>query len=83
MYTGFRSKADVVKFAILNCTDTKAGKIDFEQAQEIINFIYKNVQLPEVTKAPLEDNLEPLINSLSEVIKKISANEPSYVVGAL
>lgn len=87
VYTGFRSKADAVKFAILNFIDLKTEKIDYAKAQELLDFINKNVNLPEITKSPMEEQLTPLVETLNEKIKELgNKKEPDlsgvYAIGA-
>lgn len=47
-YYGFASKSDVVKFALLASAKVNDGvsEIDYSKAQEIIDFVSKNVELP-------------------------------------
>lgn len=47
-YNGFTSKSDVVKFALLASAKVNDGvsEIDYSKAQEIIDFVSKNVELP-------------------------------------
>ena len=71
IYTGFRSKADAVKFAIMNFVDLKKDEVDYKKAQELLDFINKNVNLPEITKSPMEEQLTPLIETLNEKIKEL------------
>lgn len=68
----FQSKADALHYAIeftatLACDGGR--KADYEAAQELYNFICKNVQLPDVTPNPLEAFSEYLKKSLPEVAK--------------
>lgn len=71
----FRSKADALHYAI-EFTSTSAcdggRKADYEAAQELYDFICKNVQLPDVTPNPLEAFSEYLKKSLPEVSKDSS-----------
>ena len=74
----FQSKADALHYAIeftatLACDGGR--KADYEAAQELYNFICKNVQLPDVTPNPLEAFSEYLKKSLPEVSKD-SSKEP-------
>ncbi len=50
-FNGFCSKADVVKWALLASAKVNDGmtEIDFVKSQEIIDFVLKNVQLPDVS----------------------------------
>ena len=87
IYTGFRSKADAVKFAIMNFVDLKKDEVDYKKAQELLDFINKNVNLPEITKAPMEEQLTPLIETLNAKIKELgNKKEPDlsevYTIGA-
>lgn len=47
-YYGFASKSDVVKFALLASAKVNDGvtEINYSKAQEIIDFVCKNVELP-------------------------------------
>lgn len=74
----FQSKADALHYAIeftatLACDGSR--KADYEAAQELYDFICKNVQLPDVTPNPLEAFSEYLKKSLPEVTKD-SSKEP-------
>lgn len=74
----FQSKADALHYAIeftatLACDGIR--KADYEAAQELYDFICKNVQLPDVTPNPLEAFSEYLKKSLPEVSKD-SSKEP-------
>lgn len=68
----FQSKADALHYAIeftatLACDGGR--KADYEAAQELYDFICRNVQLPDVTPNPLEAFSEYLKKSLPEVAK--------------
>lgn len=74
----FQSKADALHYAIeftatLACDGGR--KAEYEAAQELYDFICKNVQLPDVTPNPLEAFSEYLKKSLPEVSKD-SSKEP-------
>lgn len=74
----FQSKADALHYAIeFTATSACNGsrKADYEAAQELYDFICKNVQLPDVTPNPLEAFSEYLKKSLPEV-NKDSSKEP-------
>ena len=74
----FQSKADALHYAIeFTATSAYNGgrKADYEAAQELYDFICKNVQLPDVTPNPLEAFSEYLKKSLPEVSKD-SSKEP-------
>lgn len=74
----FQSKADALHYAIeFTATSACNGsrKADYEAAQELYDFICKNVQLPDVTPNPLEAFSEYLKKSLPEV-NKYSSKEP-------
>ena len=51
-YYGFASKSDVVKFALLSSSKVADGvvEVDYSKAQEIIDFVCKNVELPDAPK---------------------------------
>lgn len=74
----FQSKADALHYAIeftatLACDGGR--KAEYAAAQELYDFICKNVQLPDVTPNPLEAFSEYLKKSLPEVTKD-SSKEP-------
>lgn len=74
----FQSKADALHYAIeFTATSACDGsrKADYGAAQELYDFICKNVQLPDVTPNPLEAFSEYLKKSLPEVSKD-SSKEP-------
>lgn len=74
----FQSKADALHYAIeFTATSSCDGgrKADYEAAQELYDFICRNVQLPDVTPNPLEAFSEYLKKSLPEV-NKDSPKEP-------
>ena len=56
-YYGFASKSDVVKFALLASAKVNDGvtEIDYSKAQEIIDFVCKNVELPDAPKNFTDD----------------------------
>lgn len=56
-YYGFASKSDVVKFALLTSAKVDNGvtEIDYSKAQEIIDFVCKNVELPDAPKNFTDD----------------------------
>lgn len=51
-YYGFASKSDVVKFALLSSSKVTDGvvEVDYSKAQEIFDFVCKNVELPDVPR---------------------------------
>ncbi|MBQ2703171.1 MAG: hypothetical protein IJF63_04850 [Alistipes sp.] len=66
----FQSKADALHYAIEFTATTACDggrKANYEAAQELYDFICKNVQLPEVTPNPLEAFSEYLKKNLPEV----------------
>lgn len=74
----FQSKADALHYAIeftatLACDGGR--KAEYEAAQELYDFICKNVQLPDVTPNPLEAFSEYIKKSLPEATKD-SSKEP-------
>lgn len=62
----FRSKAEAVKYALESTFRFENGQIthQFDKAQEMFDFITKNVTLPEVSE-PL-DWVTPLIENLKK-----------------
>ena len=56
-YYGFASKSDVVKFALLSSSKVTDGvvEVDYAKAQEIIDFVCKNVELPDAPKNFTDD----------------------------
>jgi hypothetical protein len=56
-YYGFTSKSDVVKFALLSSSKVTDGvvEVDYSKAQEIIDFVCKNVELPDAPKNFTDD----------------------------
>lgn len=68
----FRSKAEAVKYALEATLKFENGQIThhYDKAQEMFDFITKNVTLPEVSE-PLE-GFAPLIDAL---VKKLESKE--------
>jgi len=63
----FQSKADALHYAIefTAIIDSGGGrKPDYEAAQELYDFICRNVQLPNVTPNPLKEFVEHLKSNL-------------------
>lgn len=63
----FQSKADALHYAIeFTATLDYAGcrKADYEAAQDLYDFICRNVQLPDVTPNPLEELVQNLNGKL-------------------
>ena len=63
----FQSKADALHYAIeftatTDCSGSR--KVEYEKAQELYDFICRNVQLPDVTPNPLEELVQNLKNGL-------------------
>lgn len=63
----FQSKADALHYAIeftatLDCAGCR--KADYEAAQELYDFICRNVQLPDVTPNPFEEFMRNLKDGL-------------------
>lgn len=63
----FQSKADALHYAIeftatFACDGSR--KADYEKAQELYDFICRNVQLPGVTPNPLEELVQNLKDKL-------------------
>jgi hypothetical protein len=76
MAESFRSKADVVKFALLTSAKVDNGvtEIDYSKAQEIIDFVCKNVELPDVTKDEFA-GMSDLIGHMKNKIDTMAVNE--------
>lgn len=67
-YYGFASKSDVVKFALLSSSKVTDGvvEVDYSKAQEIIDFVCKNVELPDAPR----DFTDSLIKACEKNIAK-------------
>lgn len=67
---GFVSKADALKFSIQFTSMMVDGNIvlRYDKAQELFEFICKNVNLPDVKKEPYED----LVALIQEKLRQLS-----------
>ena len=66
----FKSKADAIKYAIdfTAGTDSSINRIpNYTAAQEMFDFICKNVQLPEVENCETEKLLTPLLDAIAKL----------------
>lgn len=61
---GFNTKAGAMSFAI--CCSFADGKVDYEEAQKLFDFICKNVNLPDVEK----DSMEGLAATLGRIVQE-------------
>ena len=59
----FTTKAGAMSFAI--CYSFADGKVDYEEAQKLFDFICKNVNLPDVEK----DSMEGLAATLGRIVQ--------------
>lgn len=70
--SGFKSKGEALKYAIEFATQWKDGEktINFTAAEELYNFICKNVQLPET----FDDGLSSFFQRVTETIEEEKRN---------
>ena len=64
---GFKSKADALKYAIeftASCDSSLNKFVNYDMAQELFDFICKNVQLPDVEKNETMDAMKTLIDTV-------------------
>lgn len=74
---GFNSKAEALQYAInFTATDTENGtKANYEAAQELFDFICKNVKLPETKNESLDGFIERSTTLMESLQKKVEAKK--------
>ena len=67
-FESFRCKADVVKWAMLVSSKVEDGitNIDYKKAKEVIDFVNKNVELPDIP----QDYLDGITRLLEKYMKE-------------
>ena len=79
----FTSKVEALRYALESTSKFEERTViyNYDAAQELYNFICKNVDIPDVNKTPTED-LMPLIKALAKKIEDLDIPK-SYGVAAM
>jgi hypothetical protein len=77
----FTSKAEALRYALESTSkfEERTVVFNYDAAQELYDFICKNVNIPDVNKTVSED-LRPLIDAIARKLEVLDATKECYAI---